>query len=361
MTKKMDANLAVFAEQILQAQSAGQPLVIQGGGSKRFYGEQNQTGNVLSTLRFSGIVGYEPSELVITAKCGTPLAEIEQTLAQQGQMLGFEPPHFGPNATIGGCVSAGLSGPRRAAAGAVRDFVLGAQLLNAGGEHLNFGGQVMKNVAGYDVSRLLCGAMGTLGLITQVSLKVLPVPIAQQTRAIETNQTQALTLMNQWAGQPLPISASTWVSGHLFIRLSGSQVAIDSASKVVQGELLANADSFWTSVREQTHVFFQGQGDLWRVSVPSVAPAIDAHEPTLIEWNGAQRWFIADGDINEAQSIRKQAKQLGGHAQLFKTSQVDSVPRFETPSDGVMQLNRAMKSKFDPQGIFNPGRMFATI
>ena len=357
----MDAELAVFAEQIRQAQSSGQPLVIQGGGSKRFYGEQNQLGAVLSTLNFSGVVDYEPSELVITARCGTALSVIEQTLAQQGQMLGFEPPHFGPSATIGGCISAGLSGPRRAASGAARDFVLGAKLLNGTGEHLNFGGQVMKNVAGYDVSRLLCGAMGTLGLITQVSLKVLPIPIAEQTRVLELNQALALKLMNQWAGQPLPISASTWVDGQLLVRLSGSQVAIDSAIKTIQGNPLTDASQFWSSIREQNHAFFQRPGDLWRLSVPSVSPVLDFSESTLIEWNGAQRWLIASDDAFDAQRIRKQAKQLGGHAQLFKTAQADSVPRFDIPSDGVMQLNRALKSKFDPQGIFNPGRMFATI
>ena len=357
----MDANLASFAEQIRQAQSSGQSLVIRGGGSKQFYGEQNQTGALLSTLSFSGVVDYEPSELVITARCGTALALIEQTLAQQGQMLGFEPPHFGADATIGGCISAGLSGPRRAASGAARDFVLGAQLLNGAGEHLNFGGQVMKNVAGYDVSRLLCGAMGTLGLITQVSLKVLPIPIAQETRVIESNQSQALSLMNQWAGQPLPISANAWVDGQLYVRLSGSQVAIDSANKIIQGELLADAASFWAGVREQTHAYFQRPGDLWRLSVPSVSPIFDSSASTFIEWNGAQRWLVTSGDAQEALHIRKQAKQLGGHAQLFKTSQVNAVPRFDIPTDGVMQLNRAMKSKFDPHGIFNPGRMFATI
>ena len=360
----METQLQTLADQIVLAKSTGQALRIQGGGSKHFYGEPFAGGQTLSTLDWAGIVDYEPSELVITAKCGTPLKLIEDALAQQGQMLGFEPPHFAASATVGGCVSAGISGPRRAAAGAVRDFVLGAKLLDGQGEHLNFGGQVMKNVAGYDVSRLLCGAMGTLGLITQVSLKVLPVPLAETTVAIAMDQAAALLQMNQWAGQPLPISASTWCDGCLYIRLSGSQVALDSARKTICGDLLDNAAVFWMSVREQSHAFFAPVPALWRLSLPSVSPVFEsansANHQTLIEWNGAQRWIHGDGSEQEAQQIRAVAKKLGGHAVLFRSAN-SAVPRFDRPADGVMQLNRAMKIQFDAKGIFNPGRMFAGL
>ena len=340
-----------------------QSLRIRGGGSKDFYGEPAAGGQVLSTLAWAGIVDYEPSELVITAKCGTPLKLIEDTLLQHGQMLGFEPPHFADSATIGGCVSAGLSGPRRASAGAVRDFVLGAKLLSDGGELLNFGGQVMKNVAGYDVSRLLCGAMGTLGLITQVSLKVLPVPLAETTVVITLDQHAALMQMNQWAGQPLPISASAWCDGNLYVRLSGSQVALDSACKIIRGDVLSTAAAFWLSVREQSHRFFTPSNALWRLSLPSVSPVfevsqLESHQ-TFIEWNGAQRWIHGDATEQEAQHIRSLAKQLGGHAVLFRSTH-SVVARFDRPTDGVMQLNRAMKSKFDAAEVFNPGRMVAT-
>ena len=229
ISQTMDTTLTSFADAIRHASEARTPLRLRGGGSKDFYG-QRLDGEVLDTRAYRGIVDYDPTELVITARCGTPLAEIESALADKGQLLAFEPPHFGDAATLGGCIAAGLSGPRRAAAGAVRDFVLGATLMNARGEVLRFGGRVMKNVAGYDVSRLLAGSLGTLGLIVDISLKVLPNPPAEATLSFEMEQATALRKLNEWAGKPLPISASAWRGGTLGVRLSGAAARSACAS-----------------------------------------------------------------------------------------------------------------------------------
>ncbi|WP_446719279.1 glycolate oxidase subunit GlcE [Herbaspirillum sp. WKF16] len=351
----MAALLASFRERIAQ----GRPLQIRGGGTKDWYG-QAPRGELLDTRAYSGIIDYEPTELVITARCGTTLAEIDAALEKNNQMLACEPPRFGGAATIGGMVAAGLSGPARASAGAVRDFVLGAVLMDADGEELHFGGQVMKNVAGYDISRLLAGSLGTLGLILQVSLKVLPKPFAGSTRVFEINQEGALRLLNQCGGQALPLTASAWSNNVLTIRLAGAQAAVDSAVKKLGGSELANGDDFWRDLREQQHAFFADPDEaLWRLSVPSVAPPLELHGKQLIEWGGAQRWLRPEGGIDAA-AIRAAALAVGGSASLHRGGD-KGIGVFQPLQPAVEKIHRNLKAQFDPKGIFNPGRMYASL
>ncbi|SFD92147.1 glycolate oxidase subunit GlcE [Nitrosomonas sp. Nm166] len=337
------------------------PLQIRGGGTKYFYGSSpiEQSNLWLDATAYNGIIDYEPTELVITARAGTCLADLEAALDQHGQMLAFEPPHFGAAATLGGCVAAGLSGPRRAAAGSVRDFVLGVRLLDGKGEDLHFGGQVMKNVAGYDVSRLMVGSMGTLGVLLEVSLKVLPKPVAEITLCMEMNEAMAIEKMNQWAGKPLPISATCYTGGELFLRLSGAESAVRAAQLKLGGEELGEGGAFWQSVREQTHDFFQSGKPLWRLSIKSTTPGLPLSGLQLIEWSGSLRWLIGNAGIN-AKTIRTTAKDAGGHATLFRNHE-SYIPVFHPLDPGMMKIHRALKEKFDPSGIFNPGRLYPEI
>lgn len=356
----MQAIAEQFRQQILAASAAGKPLRLRGGGTKDWYGQQ-LAGEVLDTRAYAGIIDYEPTELVITARCGTPLAEIEAALAARNQMLAFEPPHFGPGATVGGVVASALSGPRRASAGALRDFVLGAVLMDGHGERLAFGGQVMKNVAGYDVSRLLAGSLGTLGLILEVSLKVLPLPLREATLRVACAEIAALRMLNEWAGKPLPISASCWHDGVLTVRLSGAEAAVSAALHALGGEVLApdDAAAFWLSVREQTHAFFAGAGSLWRLSLPPHASAVIVKGRQLIEWGGAQRWLKLDADADAAgsQHIRQAVAAAGGHATLFRGGD-KAVGVFHPLAPAVEKIHQRLRQAFDPAGIFNPHRMY---
>jgi glycolate oxidase FAD binding subunit len=331
------------------------PLRLKGGGSKDFYGGL-LVGEVLETSGHEGIVSYEPTELVITARCGTSLAAIKSALAERRQFLACEPPHFG-NATVGGAVAAGLSGPRRAAVGSLRDYVLGVKLMDGEGRVLRFGGEVIKNVAGFDVSRLMVGGLGTLGLILEVSLKVLPLPVADATLRFEMPQEQALAALNRWAGQPLPLLASCWQDGILTLRLSGARAAVASACQKLGGEPLADpaaADS-WMALCEQTAAFFDGEAPLWRFSVPSVTPPLALPGAQLLEWGGAQRWLRGDGDRLELQRI---ATSAGGHATLFRGG--DKAGGVFAPlSAPLLEVHRRLKQSFDPHGIFNPGRLYS--
>lgn len=355
----MDAILEQFRARIQAASNDATPLLLRGGGSKDWYG-QHVVGDVFDTRAYAGVLDYEPTELVITARCGTPLAELEALLAQNGQMLAFEPPRFGAASTIGGVVASGLSGPRRAAAGALRDFVLGAQLMDGRGELLSFGGQVMKNVAGYDVSRLLAGSLGTLGLITQVSLKVLPVPFREATIRFEMDEIAALRHMNEWAGQPLPISASCWQDGALTLRLSGAQAAVKAALTQLGGDALANGEAFWSALRDQQREFFAGPGELWRLSVPSAASALVMRGEQLIEWGGAQRWLRVERGV--AEDIRRVAAAAGGHATRYRSAHADASGAgegaFHPLAPAVARIHERLKAAFDPAGIFNRGRMY---
>ena len=356
--------LDAVIDAVRSAASAARPLRIRGGGSKDFYG-QVPVGELLDTRSLAGIVAYEPTELVISVRGGTPLAEVEAALARAGQMLSFEPPHFGTGATVGGAIAAGLAGPRRAATngycGAVRDFVLGVKLIDGRGDLLAFGGQVMKNVAGYDVSRMLAGSLGTLGVIAEVSLKVLPQPVAASTLRLGIRDAaQAIEKLNFWGGQPLPLTASAYCDGDLCLRLEGAHAAVDAAARRLGGEHVdaAQATSYWTGVREHSDAFFAGAAPLWRLSLPSTAVPLDLPGAQLIEWGGALRWLKSDAP---AAQIRKAALQAGGHATLFRAS--DSLrgqAGVFTPLAPVLaRIHARLKATFDPQGIFNRGRMYA--
>ena len=354
----MENVLQTFKERIATATANKSPLRIKGNGTKDWYGQSLQ-GEVLDTTAYSGIIAYDPTELVVTARAGTSLREIGKALSEKNQMLAFEPPRFDGLATIGGIVASGLSGPRRQAVGAVRDFVLGAVLMDGKADVLHFGGQVMKNVAGYDVSRLLTGSMGTLGLILEVSIKVLPRPVGQQSLQFTMTQEQALHQLNVWGGQPLPLSASCWHNGVLSIRLSGAQAAVDAAIKKMGGDALPEPEKFWDRLREQEHAFFDGvmqdiEHGLWRLSVPSVAPVLNLQGEQCIEWGGAQRWLKTTAS---ASAVRAAAEQAGGHATLFKGGD-KSVGVFHPLQPAVERIHRNLKNAFDPAGIFNPGRMF---
>jgi glycolate oxidase FAD binding subunit len=354
----MEKILQEFKARIAAATANGGALCIGGGGTKEWYGNRSQ-GEPLSTLAYSGIVDYESTELVITARCGTPLNEIEAALAEHNQMFAFEPPHFGAGATIGGVVASGLSGPRRAAVGAVRDFVLGAVLMDGKGEVLHFGGQVMKNVAGYDVSRLLTGAMGTLGLLLEVSIKVLPRPPVETTLRFQMDQADAIRRLNEWGGQPLPISASAWQDGALLLRLSGANAAVTAAKKKLGGEELGACENSWAELREQRSTFFKMHDaqPLWRLSLPSTTEPLVLPGEQLIEWGGAQRWLKTDAPASD---IRAAAAQAGGHATLFRggDKQVDV---FHPLTTTQAMLHRNLKTAFDPARIFNPGRLYADM
>jgi glycolate oxidase FAD binding subunit len=412
----MDAALHHLTDQIRAAAAAQTPLCIRGHGSKEFYGEPPQ-GERLDTTACTGIVSYEPSELVITVRAGTPLLELEAALAEQGQCLAFEPPRFAhplpttPDAssplasaqpiatqatarsgTCGGMVAAGLSGPARASVGGVRDYVLGVQLINGRAEHLTFGGQVMKNVAGYDVSRLMVGALGCLGVLTEISLKVLPVAPAEATLVFELDQARALAQLHRWGAQPLPLNASCWVCDDtapgapqlLFVRLRGAAAAVDAAiqkmTQEVPGTLMDNtqAGPDWQACRDQRLPFFTQAGRpasqppaslappatgteplaLWRLSLPQTTPALDLPWAQLVEWHGGLRWLWAP-ESAQAQ-LREVAAQHGGNATLFiapRPSNTLATNRFDALKPVTRQIHQRLKAEFDPAGIFNPGRM----
>jgi glycolate oxidase FAD binding subunit len=345
-----------FRERIRAAGSSGASLRIRGGGTKDFYGEAT-AGETLDTRAHAGIVAYEPTELYVTARAGTPLAELERALDEQHQMLAFEPPHFAEGSTVGGMVAAGLAGPRRAQAGGVRDFVLGAQVVDGRGELLRFGGKVMKNVAGYDVSRVLCGSLGTLGLITEVALKVLPKPIAELSLRFELPQEAAIRQLNAWTARPLPLSASAWHDGVLVVRLSGSAAGIGAARATLGGEPVPDvgAREFWPAVRDQSHAFFGAT--LWRIAVPATTAPLALPGPQLIEWHGGLRWVRTDAG---AEQVRALAVRSGGHATLFRAGKV-AAPVFQPLSSPLLALHRRIKQAFDPKRVLNPGRLYPEL
>jgi glycolate oxidase FAD binding subunit len=360
----VEATLQSFADQIQSAQALGQSLTLCGGGSKAFYAEPAQ-GDRLETSSWRGISAYEPTELVVTVRAGTPLAELEAALDANNQMLAFEPPHFGGAATVGGMVATGLSGPRRAAqgvyAGAVRDAVLGITVMDGRGQVLRFGGQVMKNVAGYDVSRLMVGALGTLGLVLDVSIKVLPKPVASATVRLAMNEALALEKFNQWGGQPLPVTATYWRAGEACVRLEGAEAAVSAAAKKIGGERVEGAEAIalWRALRDQNHVFFTGATPCWRLSVPSTAVPLQLGA-ALIEWGGAQRWVRAPGDAATAAQFRAATTAVGGHATLFRGG--DHAVSVFTPLDTVSAaIHRKLKAQFDPDDVLNRGRMGSAL
>ena len=377
MLDSTDPALQGLVDRVHGAVAGGKTLHIRGGGSKDFYGEArcgDEPGELLDTRALTGTSSYEPTELVVTTRCGTPLAELEALLATKDQCLAFEPPHFGAagkpaserGATVGGMVAAGLAGPARAAVGSVRDYVLGATLLNGRGEVLTFGGQVMKNVAGYDVSRLLAGSLGTLGVILEVSLKVLPMAPATLTLRLELDQPNALARLNAWGGEPLPLNASAWWDGNLLVRLSGAVAAVHAARARIGGDAVSAADAarFWQGLRNHddeffaaAHVAVQGGAALWRLSVPQTAAPLALPGELLIEWGGAQRWLCSTAP---AASVREATLKAGGHATLF-AAQDKSAGVFAPLPAPLARIHRELKKSFDPAGVFNPGRLYPAL
>jgi glycolate oxidase FAD binding subunit len=401
-TPSSDSALDSICARVRTATTERTPLRLRGGGSKDFYGQPMPDAShmahmaLLDTRDLTGVISYEPSELVITARSGTPLTEVEALLSQHGQYLPFEPPHYrwssggtasGHGATVGGMVSAGLSGPARATVGSVRDHVLGVNLVNGRGELLRFGGQVIKNVAGYDVSRVVVGALGTLGLIVDVSLKVMPLPLADATLVFAMDQATALATLHRWGAQPLPINASRWADGRLHLRLRGAVAAVEAACArlpadvagtghaatsshstkhtATQPQRLDNAQAVadWARCRDQQLPFFTPQPSmaLWRLSVAQTAPVIDLPWPQLVEWQGAQRWLWAP--LSASAQIRAAALVARGIATVFVANnddnsaerpQYDAFGPLPSPLD---RIQRQLQAEFDPAGVFNPGRL----
>ena len=375
-----------YRDRIQSAIAQRHTLKIRGHGSKDFLGPIDQQAQTLDSRGLCGILGHEPTELVITALAGTPLTDIEQALNEHRQYLPFDAPYFhGQAGTLGGMVAAGLAGPARVAVGGVRDYVLGLAMFNGLGQHLRFGGQVMKNVAGYDVSRLLVGSMGTLGLITEVSLKVLPQPLAEATLVFTVPQPVALNLLQAWAAQPLPLSASCWVhddttavaQDQLFVRLRGAKSAVHSAQAVMLADVRQNlgligqiidplqAAGDWRACANQSLPFFQQapspEHALWRLSLPPSTAAIELPSPALIEWHGGVRWVWAGAA--QFKALRELAHRLGGHATLWRVSrsgdQADYEIGFQSPIEPVQAaIGQRLQAQFDPHGVFRTGRLY---
>ena len=342
------------------------PLVIKGGGSKSFYGREiTETSNILEMRQHTGVIDYDPTELAITVRAGTRLKDLTALLASQQQMLAFEPPQFNANSTIGGVVAAGISGPRRPFSGSIRDAILGVEMINGDGKIVRFGGQVMKNVAGYDMSRLMVRSMGTLGVILSVSLRVLPKPKKEISFVIAATQEESLDYFKQWRMQHLPLSATTWYGDKLYVRLSGTEIALSVAeqyfSSLASAKLLEGAAMFWEALRDHQHSFFSEiSKPLWRLSLPIGTPVVARFEgDLLVEWDGAQRWVSSNAPAN---IIRGVAAKHGGHATLFTGKQLlPEVPPFPVLSPELFALHKSLKRKLDPHHIFNPGRLYREL
>lgn len=347
----------MLCERVRQALAERTPLHIVGGSSKTFYGRTIE-GEAISTRDQRGIRHYDPVELVVSVRAGTPLAELEATLDAEGQMLGCEPPHFGEGATVGGMLATGLSGPRRPWAGSVRDFVLGSRVITGEGKELRFGGEVMKNVAGYDLSRLMAGAQGTLGLVTEVSFKVLPKPGAQASLRLDMSLDDALARFAEWGRQPLPITAAAWHDGALYLRLEGGPSSVAATRERLGGD--TPEDSFWTDLREHRLAFFDTEDtrSLWRLSLPNHTPRLELDGETFYDWAGAQRWLRSEAS---AEAIREAVARVGGHATCYRAGNQGDIEPFTPLSPVLAKYHRQLKHQLDPQGIFNPGRLYAEL
>ena len=343
------------ASKIEEACQKKLPLEIKTGGTKHFYGRKIE-GELLSLSEHTGIIEYEPSELYITARSGTLLREIEQATAREKQILPCEPPYFGAAATVGGTVATGLCGPRRAYAGALRDCILGAEIINGKGEYLRFGGRVMKNVAGYDVSRLMCGALGTLGVLMSITLRLVPKPTCERTIASTLKGKDAIQKMNEWASTSLPVTATFHDGKDLYIRLSGSLSTVEACAKHIGGDFVDWSDMFWVNVKEHAHEFFLTELPLWRISVPPNTKPLDIPGTCVMEWNGALRWYATDA---KPEHVRTEAERAGGHACLFRNDGIQQV--FHPLSQTSLAAHKKLKQVFDPAGILNSGRMYAAF
>ncbi len=350
----MESFIQSVQKTVRAAAGSNTPLAIHGGNTKAFYGGA-VVGDALDMRAYCGIIAYEPRELVLTVRAGTTLAEIDAVMQQEQQMLAFEPPQFSGGATIGGTVAAGLSGPRRPYAGAVRDFVLGARVVNGVGEDLRFGGRVIKNVAGYDVSRLMTGALGTLGILTDLSFKVLPKPAAEATLQFAFDEGTAIRCFNEWSGKPLPISGASWHNGIATLRLSGAAAGVAAAREKLGGDMLDpdTALVFWRGLRDHQQAFFQTTSTIWRISLPSTTAPILQNMPQLIEWGGALRWVAGETD---AKTLRETIAAAGGHVTLFR-GHAKGAGVFHPLGGKLAEIHRNLKAAFDPHHILNRGRL----
>lgn len=340
--------MADFIAEVSERLLAGASVSVIGAGSRRRVGPARPA-DALSSRTHSGVVHYEPTELVLTAKAGTALTEIEAILEAEGQMFAFEPPRFAHESTLGGVVASGLAGPRRVAMGGVRDHILGVRLINGRGEHLRFGGEVMKNVAGFDVSRLQVGAFGQLGVLTEISMKVLPAPEVEETRCFQLTATDALDRLHQWGQKPLPISASHWRDGMLMVRISGTARGVSAAGQTLGGDLMPDAAAFWQGIRDLSDPIFQTDLPLWRLAVPPTTPAT-ACPLIAMDWHGGQRWTVApQGDL----SPFTWAQSVGGHARCEALERPPSSWQHALP-EGVARLNRRIRCAMDPDGLIQP-------
>lgn len=347
-----------LTERVRHAYATAMPVEIVGNATKRFYGRQ-PSGEPLTMTGHRGILNYEPSELVLTARAGTPLAELTTRLAEHGQMLAFEPPCFDGEATLGGAIAAGLAGPRRTFGASVRDTVLGIRILNGRGQLLQFGGQVMKNVAGYDISRLMVGALGTLGVILDVSLKLQPAPAAEQTLIVDESDARLYDLTEQWLRAGVPVSAAAHDGERMYVRLSGAASAVELGSRCIGGQDFGPPDRFWRDLRDHRLAFFacRGAESLWRIVLPAAAPRLDLPGAWLSDWAGRQIWLRTDAP---AARVRGEAQRLGGHATHFRGGErTEDV--FQPLDAPLLRLHQRLKEAFDPGGILNPGRLYARL
>ena len=346
-----------LAQQVAAAAEADTPLRIRGSGGKDFLGRAVH-GEVLDLANHQGIVNYEPTELVMTARAGTPLAEIDKTLRDNGQMMPFEPPRYAGGDTLGGAIATGLSGPRRPWAGAARDLVLGVRLINGRGENMRFGGEVMKNVAGYDVSRLATGSHGTLGVLLDVSMKVLPLPEAEASVALDLPEDKAFKKVEDAYRAGVPISGAAHDGERLRVRLSGTTLAVNAGINHLGGDRDADVTAFWHQLRDHGLPFFtEGDTALWRLSLPPLSPVPNLPGDRLADWGGQQHWLRSDAP---PASVFEEAKRLGGHATLFRGGD-RSGDVFQPLPGEIRRLHERVKAAFDPKGILNPGRMYPDL
>lgn len=341
----------LFQHQVQDAINQRHSLQIIGSNSKSFYGGKTKTDQHLLTADHQGIIDYEPSELVITARAGTTVAQINSLLNDHQQMLGFEPPKFGAQASLGGTMACGFSGSRRPFTGSARDFTLGCKILNGHGEIVNFGGRVMKNVAGFDVSRLMVGALGSLGVLLEVSLRVLPIPEAELSLSFDCSETAAIAKMAALSAQPWPLSGLAYDGQRLKLRLAGAESAVKSAAQQLGGDLETNVNDFWLALGEQQLDFFQQAGDLWRISLAPASPPLNLAGSSILDWGGGLRWLKTE---QTAAEVHAAIAEAGGHAIAFRSGQKTDWIRFDP---ALLAIQQQLRQAFDPWRIFNPGRL----
>ncbi|MDD1793201.1 glycolate oxidase subunit GlcE [Enterovibrio sp. ZSDZ42] len=353
-----------LCEQVQDARADNTPLNLIGGNTKTFIGRE-ATGRPVSLTGHSGVTAYHPSELVITARAGTRITELQSVLAEHNQMLVGEPPAFEGKATLGGSIACNISGASRPFYGSLRDAILGVTLINGFGEPLRFGGQVMKNVAGYDLSRLQAGAMGAFGILTDISLRVMPKPESVETLVLKMDTPQAITFMRQRVSSGYPLSGAAWVDGHLYIRLAGTAPNVGYYSRKLGGESLPHQSLFWRSIRNFRHPFFSHNGHLYRLSIDAAAPHFTRFENTLVDWAGNIRWVVTD---ENHESISELAKNNGGHVARYRSKSFGNRQKdnhngecFQTLSPAHQRLHKSLKAAFDPQNLFNSGRLYSWL